>query len=79
MGKSVLNLVSAYAPRTSWKTYAGEGEFITLLGKIVTEMDFGGILLICADLNRHLGAEVGGFSRVCMVGSGLAKGIWKVK
>ena len=51
-------------------------EFSTLLGKIVSKIDDGEKLMICGDLNGHVGAEVEGL-RVCI--EGLVKKIWKVK
>ena len=44
-------------------------EFLTLLGKIVSEIDDGEKLLIGGDLNGHVGAGVEGFE-------GVHGGVW---
>ena len=49
---------------TSWKTYAGERRILRVIGKIVSEIDDGEKLLICEDLNGHVGAGVEGFKGV---------------
>ena len=58
VGRTVLNLISAYVPQAGRHT--PEKEFFTLLGKIVSEIDDGGKLLICGDWNGYVGC--GGWS-----------------
>ena len=77
VGRTVLNLIFAYAPQAG-RHMPEKEEFFTLLGKIVSEIDDGEKLLICGDLNGHVGLEMR-VSRVYMVGLGLVKEMWKVK
>ena len=75
--RTVLNLISAYAPQAG-RPMSEKEEFFTLLGKIVSEIDDGEKLLIGGDLNGHVGAGVEGFKGV-HGGLGLEKEMWKVK
>ena len=77
VGRTVLNLISAYAPQAG-RPMPEKEEFFTLLGKIVSEIDDGEKLLIGGDLNGHVGLKLR-VSRVCMGGLGLEKEMWKVK
>ena len=63
VGRTVLNLISAYAPQAG-RPRPEKEEFFTLLGKIVSEIDYGEKLLIGGDLNGHVGAGVEGFEGV---------------
>ena len=63
VGRTVLNLISAYAPQAG-RPLPEKEEFFTLLGKIVSEIDDGEKLLIGGDLNGHVGAGVEGFKGV---------------
>ena len=63
VGRSVVNLVSVYAPQ-SGRVKEGKEEFFTVLGKILSDIDVGERLLICGDMNGHVGAEVDGFEGV---------------
>ena len=63
VGRTVLNLISAYAPQAG-RHMPEKEEFFTLLGKIVSEIDDGEKLLICGDLNGHVGAGDEGFEDV---------------
>ena len=58
VGRTVLNLISAYAPQAG-RPMLEKKEFFTLLGKIVSEIDDGEKLLICRDLNGHVGVGAG--------------------
>ena len=77
VGRTVLNLISAYAPQAG-RHMPEKEEFFTLLGKIVSEIDDGEKLLICGDLNGHVGAGDEGFEGV-HGGFGFGKKMWKVK
>ena len=57
VGRTVLILISAYAPQAG-RHMPEKEEFFALLGKIVSEIDDGEKLLICGDLNGHVGAGV---------------------
>ena len=74
VGRTVLNLISAYAPQAG-RPRSEKEQFFTLLGKIVSD---GEELLIGGDLNGHVGAGVEGFEGV-HGGLGLEKEMWKVK
>ena len=39
-------------------------EFLTMLVEVVSGIDFGERLLICGDLNEHVGSEIDGFEGV---------------
>ena len=76
VGRTVLNLISAYVPQAE-RHRPDKKEFFTLLGKIVSEIDDGEKLLICGDLNRHVGAGDEGFEGVhggCGFGKGNMEG-----
>ena len=77
VGRTVLNSISAYAPQAG-RHMPEKEEFFTLLGKIVLEIDDGEKLLICGDLNGHVGAGFEGFEGV-HGDLGLVKEMWKVK
>ena len=57
MGRTVLNLKSVYAPDNS-KQMVEKEEIFALLGRILSVVDDGEKMLICGDLNGHVGAEV---------------------
>ena len=77
VGRTVLNLISAYAPQAG-RPMPEKEKFFTSLGKIVSEIDDGEKLLIGKDLNGHVGAGIEGFEGV-HGGLGLEKEMWKVK
>ena len=58
VGRTVLSLISAYVPQAGRHRQDKE-EFFTLLGKIVSKIDDGEKLLICRDLNGHVGFGFG--------------------
>ena len=63
VGRSMLNLISVYAPHTGWSKVVKE-EFLAMLVEVVSGIDSGERLLICGDLNGHLGSEIDGFEGV---------------
>ena len=63
VGRSVVNLISVYAPQ-SGRGKEEKEEFFTVLGKILSDIDAGERLLICGDMNGHVGADVDGFEGV---------------
>ena len=63
MGRSVLNLISVYAPQAGWSREVKE-EFLAMLGEVVSRIDSSEKLLICGDLNGHVGSEIDGFEGV---------------
>ena len=64
VGRSVVNLVSVYAPQTGRGKEEKE-EFFTVLEKILSDIDEGERLkLICGDMNGHVRGEVDGFEGV---------------
>ena len=63
VGKSVVNLVSVYAPQSE-RGKEEKVEFFTVLGKILSDIDVGDRLLICGDMNGHVRAKVDGFEGV---------------
>ena len=63
MGKTVLNVVSVYAPQVG-RTAEEKEEFYILLGKVLKEVGTDEKLIVCGDLNGHVGAEADGFEGV---------------
>ena len=61
VGKSVLNLISVYAPQTG-RSMVEKEEFLAMLEEVVSRIDSGERLLICGDLNGHVGSEIDGFA-----------------
>ena len=62
VGRTVLNLISAYVPQAGRPML--EIKFFTLSGKIVSEIDDGEKLLVGRDLNGQVGDGVEGFEGV---------------
>ena len=60
VGRTVLNLISAFAPQAG-RPMPKKEEFFTLLVKIVSEIDDGEKLQFGRNLNGHVGAGVEGF------------------
>ena len=60
VGRTVLNLISAFAPPAGRHVQEKE-EFFTLLRKILSEMDDGEKLQIYTDFTGDVGAGVEGF------------------
>ena len=63
VGRSVLNSISVYAPQAGYSRMEKE-EFLAMLGEVVSRIDSGKRLLICGDLNGHVGSEIDGFEGV---------------
>ena len=63
VGRSVLNLIPVYAPQAGYSRMEKE-EFLAMLGEVVSGIDSGERLLICGDLNGHVGSEIDGFESV---------------
>ena len=62
VGKSVLNLISVYAPQTGWSK----------VGEVVSGIDSSERLLTCGDLNEHVGSEIDGL-RALALGNGMCR------
>ena len=56
----MLNLISVYAPQTG-RSMVEKEEFLAMLGEVLSGIDSGERLLICGDLNGHVGYEIDGF------------------
>ena len=63
VGRSVLNVISVYAPQMG-KSKVEKVEFLAMLGEVVSGIDSGERLLICGILNGHVGSEIDGFESV---------------
>ena len=63
VGKSILNLVTVYAPQVG-RTMEEKEKFMVLLGKTVSAMDAVKQLVVCGDMNGHVGAKSEGFEGV---------------
>ena len=63
VGRTVLNLISVYAPHTGYSRMEKE-DFLAMLGEVVSGIDSSERLLICGDLNGHVGSEIDGFEGV---------------
>jgi hypothetical protein len=60
VGKSVLNIVSVYAPQVGRATEEKE-EFYILPGKVLKDVGKSEKLIVCGDMNGHVGAGSHGF------------------
>jgi len=63
VGKSVLNVVSVYAPQVG-RTSDEKEDFYILLGKVLKDVGDDEKLIVCGDMNGHVGAEVDGYEGV---------------
>ena len=54
MGRSVLNLISVYAPQTGWSKVVKE-VVLAMLGEVVSGIDSGERLMICGDIEWACG------------------------
>lgn len=63
VGKSVLNLVSAYAPQVGLSMEEKE-EFYISLGKVLSSVEARERLIVCGDMNGHVGTVTDGFDDV---------------
>jgi len=63
VGKSVLNLISVYAPQVG-RSMEEKEEFWTLLGSVIGGINARESLVLCGDMNGHVGAKSHGFEGV---------------
>ena len=63
IGKSLLNVVSVYAPQVGRPPKEKE-DFYICLGNVLKGVGMSKKLLVCGDLNAHVGAEADGFEGV---------------
>jgi hypothetical protein len=63
VGKSVINLVSGYAPQVGRPREEKE-EFLILLGEVLSKVSVTEGVFVCGDLNSHVGAMSDGFEEV---------------
>jgi hypothetical protein len=63
IGKSVLNLVSVYAPQVG-RAMNEKEEFFIQLGAVLSAIKEDECLIVCGDMNGHVGKEVDGFDKV---------------
>jgi hypothetical protein len=63
IGKVVLNLVSVYAPQIG-RPMEEKEEFYIDLGKILAGIEDNEIVMVCGDLNGHVGEKAEGFEGV---------------
>ena len=75
IGKSVLNVVSVYAPQVGRAREVKE-EFYIRPAKVLKDVGENEKLIVCGDMNGHVGAEADGFEGY-MVERGLALGMLK--
>ena len=63
LGKTVLNVISAYAPQAGRPNEEKE-EFWVLLARTVSELSECEKLVVCGDFNAHVGEDADGFEMV---------------
>ena len=63
VGRKVLNIISVYAPQTG-RNWEEKEEFYITLGKTLALAGPGEHLMVCGDLNGHVGAKKDGFDDV---------------
>ena len=63
IGRSVFNIVSVYAPQTG-RTREEKEEFYIVLGNVLKNIGENDRLIVCGDLNGHVGAATDGFEGV---------------
>lgn len=63
IGKSLVNIVSVYAPQVG-RTREEKEEFYIQLGNVLKDIGENELLIVCGDLNGHVGAEADGFEGV---------------
>jgi len=63
VGKSVLNLVSVYAPHVGM-TVEEKEEFLIFLREVLVAVSADEHLMVCGDMNGHVGAKVDGFDGI---------------
>ena len=63
VGKSVINIVSVYAPQSGMAMEVKE-EFYISLGKVLSSVEAKEQLIVCGDMNGHVGAQADGYEGV---------------
>ena len=63
VGKSVLNLVSVYAPQVG-RTMVEKEEFLLCWREVLSAISAEEHLMVCGDMNGHVGAKVDGFEGI---------------
>lgn len=63
IGRSVLNLVTVYAPQVG-RPQTEKEEFFIMLGRELLEIGIGERVVVCGDLNGHVGREADGYEGV---------------
>ena len=63
MARSVLNLVSVYAPQAG-RVMAEKEEFLLQLREVLAAIDAKERLVVCGDMNGHVGAASDGFEGI---------------
>jgi hypothetical protein len=63
VGNSIVSLISVYAPQMG-RTMEEKMDFYAALGKIMTEVGSSERVIICGDLNGHVGELIEGFEGV---------------
>ena len=58
-----MNIVSVYAPQVG-RSKEDKEDFYSLLGKLLLGVKSSESLIVCGDLNGHVGATVDGFAGV---------------
>ena len=60
VGTTILNLVSVYAPQVG-KAMEEKEEFYVMLGKLMKETSVSEVVMVCGDLNGHVGEKSDGY------------------
>ena len=63
IGKLVMNVISVYAPQVG-RTMVEKEEFLDLLREVISGIDDREGMILCGDLNCHVGANADGFEDV---------------
>ena len=63
VGKAVLCVISVYAPQVG-RTMEEKEEFFASLGEVLSTVDAKEQLVVCGDMNGHVGARKDGFEGV---------------
>ena len=63
VGKRALNLICVYAPQVG-REFEEKEEFYITMGKVIAAVDACEHLVVCGDLNGHVGTTTDGFEGV---------------
>lgn len=63
IGKTILNLISVYAPQVG-RSMEDKEEFYYELGQVTEKIKEEELIMVCGDLNGHVGERVQGFEAV---------------